>query len=95
MDFPRPTRYGDRLTFKLWTIKVGRSSCEVRIEASFHGELRMQVRQVLVFIRASDGRPTAIPPEIVGRMKRFVLEPTELAPLAPPAPRGTRKTKRS
>jgi len=24
VDFPRPTRYGDRLTFKLWTTKVGR-----------------------------------------------------------------------
>ena len=87
VDFPRPTRYGDRLTFKLWTIKVGRSSCEVRIEASFHGELRMQVRQVLVFIRAADGRPSPIPPEIVGRMKRFTLDPTELAPLEPPIAR--------
>lgn len=80
VDFPRPTRYGDRLTFKLWTVKVGRTSCEVRIEASFHGEVRMQVRQVLVFIRAADGRPVAIPPEIVGRMKRFQLEPSERPP---------------
>ena len=91
VDFSRPTKYGDRLTFKLWATKVGRSSCEVRIEASFHGELRMQVRQVLVFIRANDGRPVPIPPEIVGRMKRFMLEPTELAPLSPP---GAHKKRR-
>jgi len=28
VDFPKPTRYGDRLTFNLWTSKVGRTSCE-------------------------------------------------------------------
>ena len=81
VDFPRPTKYGDRLTFKLWTAKVGRTSCEVRIEASFHGELRMQAQQVLVFIAATDGRPTPIPPEVASRMKRFMLEPTELPPV--------------
>jgi 4-hydroxybenzoyl-CoA thioesterase len=85
VDFPRPTKYGDRLTFKLWAVKVGRTSCEVRIEASFHGELRMGVRQVLVFIGAADGRPTPIPPEVSSRMKRFMLEPTELPPIEPPA----------
>jgi 4-hydroxybenzoyl-CoA thioesterase len=85
VDFPRPTKYGDRLTFKLWTTKVGRTSCEVRIEASFHGEVRMQVRQVLVFIMATNGRPTLIPPEVASRMRRFVLEPTELPPMRAPA----------
>src|SRR6185437_6650641 len=69
VDFPRPTKYGDRLTFKLWTTKVGRTSCEIRIEASFHGEVRMQVRQVLVFITATSGRPTLIPPEVASRMR--------------------------
>jgi 4-hydroxybenzoyl-CoA thioesterase len=85
VDFPRPTKYGDRLTFKLWTTKVGRTSCEVHIEASFHGEVRMQVRQVLVFITATSGRPTLIPPEVASRMRRFVLEPTELPPMRAPA----------
>ena len=49
VDFIKPTRYGDRLTFNLWTVKVGRTSCELRIEASLGGELRMRVKQVLVF----------------------------------------------
>jgi 4-hydroxybenzoyl-CoA thioesterase len=65
VDFPRPTKYGNRLT--LWTTKVGRTSCEVRIEASFCGEVRMQVRQVLVLITATSGRPTLIPPEVTSR----------------------------
>jgi 4-hydroxybenzoyl-CoA thioesterase len=74
VDFPKPTRFGDRLTFNLWVIKVGRTSCEVRIEASFHGELRMSVKQVLVFIGAETGRATEIPPELVSRMARFGAE---------------------
>jgi|HubBroStandDraft_5_1064220.scaffolds.fasta_scaffold71777_2 4-hydroxybenzoyl-CoA thioesterase len=81
VDFAKPTHYGERLTFNLWTLKVGRTSCELRIEASHQGELRMRVRQVLVFISASTARATAVPPELVARMQRFSLE----APPAPPA----------
>jgi 4-hydroxybenzoyl-CoA thioesterase len=74
VDFVKPTRYGDRLTFNLWTVKIGKSSCELRIEASLHAELRMRVRQVLVFIAAETGRATAIPPELISRMHRFGLD---------------------
>src|ERR1700724_4474473 len=70
VDFVKPTRYGDRLTFNLWTVKIGKTSCELRIEASHQGELRMRVRQVLVFISASTGLSTPIPPELVSRMHR-------------------------
>jgi 4-hydroxybenzoyl-CoA thioesterase len=80
VDFPKPTKYGDRLTFKLWAIKIGNTSCEVRIEASLHGELHMSVRQMLVFIKASTGRATPIPPEVVSRMKRFTLDDGEIPP---------------
>jgi 4-hydroxybenzoyl-CoA thioesterase len=85
VDFPKPTRFGDRLTFNLWTVKMGRTSCEVRIEASHHGELRMSVKQVLVFISAESGRATEIPPELVSRMARFTadLEPVAKNILAP------------
>ena len=65
VDFVKPTRYGDRLTFNLWTVKIGKTSCELRIEASHQGELRMRVKQVLVFISASTARATPIPPELV------------------------------
>jgi hypothetical protein len=30
VDFVKPTRYGDRLTFNLWTVKIGKTSCELR-----------------------------------------------------------------
>jgi acyl-CoA thioesterase FadM len=71
VDFPKPTKFGDRLTFKLWTTRIGRTSCELRIEASHHGEVRMTAKQVLVFISAELGRATEIPPELVSRMNRF------------------------
>jgi 4-hydroxybenzoyl-CoA thioesterase len=74
VDFIKPTRYGDRLTFNLWTVKVGRTSCELRIEASLGGELRMRVRQVLVFISSDTSRATEIPTELVARMHRFAGE---------------------
>jgi 4-hydroxybenzoyl-CoA thioesterase len=94
VDFVKPTRYGDRLTFNLWTVKIGNTSCEVRIEASHQGELRMRVRQVLVFISAGTGHSTPIPPELISRMHRFALEeePTQAAAAKVPdrAPRKRR-----
>jgi 4-hydroxybenzoyl-CoA thioesterase len=80
VDFVKPTRYGDRLTFNLWTVKIGKTSCELRIEASHQGELRMRVSQVLVFISASTARATPIPPELVSRMHRFLAEGEPAAP---------------
>jgi 4-hydroxybenzoyl-CoA thioesterase len=80
VDFEKPTRYGDRLTFNLWTVKVGRTSCELRIEASLGGELRMRVKQVLVFISAATARATAIPPELVSRMHRFAVQAEQSRP---------------
>jgi hypothetical protein len=61
----------NRLTFNFWTVTIGRTSCELPIEASHGGELRMRVKQVLVFISALTGRATVIPPALVSRMHRF------------------------
>jgi acyl-CoA thioesterase FadM len=58
----------------LWAVKVGRASCELRIEASLGGELRMRVKQVLVFISVSTSRATEIPPELVSRIHRFMVD---------------------
>ena len=54
VDFPTPSRFGDALDFRLWVAKLGRSSCELRIEASMNGQLRMRVRQVLVFMTPAE-----------------------------------------
>jgi 4-hydroxybenzoyl-CoA thioesterase len=88
VDFTRPTHYGERLTFNLWTVKVGRTSCQLRIEASHQGQLRLRVKQVLVFISADSARATAIPPELISRMHRFALD-------AEPAPARKRRSRAS
>ena len=88
VDFVKPTRYGDRLTFNLWTVKAGTTSCELKIEASHQGELRMRAKQVLVFISAASARATPIPPELISRMQRFAFDP-ESAP--PPKKRVSRR----
>ena len=80
VDFNKPTRYGERLTFNLWTIKLGRTSCELRIEASHQGEQRMRAKQVLVFISAASARATPIPPELLSRMQRFSLDSGKTPP---------------
>jgi len=80
VDFIKPTRYGERLTFNLWVVKAGTTSCELRIEASHQGELRMRAKQVLVFISAASARATAIPPELISRMHRFTAEVETAAP---------------
>jgi 4-hydroxybenzoyl-CoA thioesterase len=74
VDFQKPTRYGERLTFNLWTVKAGTTSCELRIEASHQGELRMRAKQVLVFISAATSRATPIPTELISRMQRFAVD---------------------
>ncbi len=84
VDYPKPTRYGDRLTFNLWTVRTGRTSCELRIEASHQGELRMRLKQVLVFISADTGRALPIPLELQTRMQRFRVEGDARATAAAP-----------
>jgi 4-hydroxybenzoyl-CoA thioesterase len=93
VDFTKPTRYGDRLTFFLWTTKIGKTSCELRIEASHQGELRMRVKQVLVFISAATARSTPIPPELISRMHRFVEEGEPAVPPPATAPRKRKSVK--
>jgi 4-hydroxybenzoyl-CoA thioesterase len=88
VDFIKPTRYGERLTFNLWTVKAGTTSCELRIEASHQGEIRMRAKQVLVFISAASARATPIPPELISRMQRFAFD-AESAP--PPKKRVSRR----
>jgi 4-hydroxybenzoyl-CoA thioesterase len=96
VDFTKPTRYGERLTFNLWTVRAGTTSCELRIEASHQGELRMRAKQVLVFISAATARATPIPPELISRMQRFAIaakEPPAKAPSAKKPSVSKRKTR--
>lgn len=72
VDFVRPSRFGERLTFELQVTGTGRSSCTLGIRAVCGDELRMQVRQVLVFFDQAAGRPVRIPDDILRRMRPFI-----------------------
>ena len=73
-DFPNASRFGDRLTFKLQVAKIGRSSVNLEIEGSCQGQPRVTFKQTLVFMSASDRKAVAIPPDIVHRLKRYLVE---------------------
>jgi 4-hydroxybenzoyl-CoA thioesterase len=83
-DFPNPSRFGDRLTFKLQVVKIGRSSVNLEIEGSCQGQPRVTFKQTLVFMSASERKAVAIPPDIVHRLKRYVPEsPKKAKPSTP------------
>ncbi len=73
VDFLNAAWFGDRLTFNLWVKKIGRTSCELHIEASHQGKVAMRVKQVLVFMIEKSRRATPIAPDIVKRMKRYMV----------------------
>ena len=72
VDFLNAAWFGDRLIFSLWVKRIGRSSCELLIEASHQGKIAMRVKQVLVFTTERKRRPTPIPPDIVHRMQHYL-----------------------
>ena len=71
IDFPKPSRFGDRLTFRLEVARIGKTSCTLHVEASCQGEIRVTARQVLVFMEQSKRTAVSIPLDIAKRMKRF------------------------
>jgi 4-hydroxybenzoyl-CoA thioesterase len=73
-DFVKPARFGERLLFTLAVRRIGRTSCELQIEASLAGATRMRMRQVLVLLSATSGRAVAIPPRIGRQMRRFLVK---------------------
>jgi 4-hydroxybenzoyl-CoA thioesterase len=73
VDFRRPSVYGDNVTFKLVVTKIGRTSCHLSLVASKGRQLRMTVKQVIVFLHARRRTPVPLPPDIVKRMRRFLV----------------------
>lgn len=71
VDFRSPSRFGDRLTFKLAVARIGTSSLDLDIEASLQGEVRMSVKQTLVFIDTEQRKPAPIPDDLRKRIARF------------------------
>jgi 4-hydroxybenzoyl-CoA thioesterase len=75
VDFKRPSVYGDKITFRLVVDRIGRTSCQLTLEAGKGREVRMTVKQVIVFLDAKTRRPVPLPPDITKQMRRFVEKP--------------------
>jgi 4-hydroxybenzoyl-CoA thioesterase len=75
VDFIRPSVYGETITFKLMVNKIGRTSCHITMEASKARELRMTVKQIIVFLHSMERKPVPVPPDIIKRMRKFVATP--------------------
>ena len=64
VDFPAPSRYGDVLNYELRVLRLGHASCTLGIHANCGGELRLSVRQVIVFVSAETRKAVAIPEDL-------------------------------
>ena len=74
VDFRKPSVYGDKITFRLHVTQIGRTSCHVTMVACKGREVRMTVKQVIVFIHSRKRTPIPIPDDIAKRMKRFLVK---------------------
>ncbi len=79
IDYKAATTLGEVLTFDLWLTRVSRRSFSTRIEASVDGEVRMQVRSTLVFIRSGNAflgedkmTSVSIPDDLRNAMTRYL-----------------------
>lgn len=56
-DFPKASRLGDRLTFALTVERIGGASLTLRHRATCGNEVRLNARQVLVWVENDRARP--------------------------------------
>jgi 4-hydroxybenzoyl-CoA thioesterase len=73
--FTRPSRLGDRLTFRLGVERLGGSSFTLDIVADHDGEQRVKARLVLVCVDLETIGVRPIPDRIRARMSAFELHP--------------------
>jgi 4-hydroxybenzoyl-CoA thioesterase len=73
-EFHAPSRLGEVLDLELRPRRIGRSSCEIAIEAACGGERRMSVSQTIVWIAMATGRSQPWPEELKRRIERQIEE---------------------
>ncbi|MBX7200946.1 MAG: acyl-CoA thioesterase [Rhodospirillaceae bacterium] len=72
VDFLKPSRLGDRLTFTLRVAKIGRSSFDLEIVCSCGREARFKAAATLVYTSFEPFAPAPLPEELRLRMAPFV-----------------------
>jgi 4-hydroxybenzoyl-CoA thioesterase len=77
VDFVQVSRLEDLLEFALMVERLGESSCRLKIQAHCHGELRIDVRQTIVFVDMKAMAPTPWSDHLRARMEPFMLQGAE------------------
>lgn len=72
-DFRKASRIGEVLIFSLELVEIGTKSFQLRIQASFAGEVRVETKLTLVCVTLGDSlRAIEIPGELRTRMEPFL-----------------------
>jgi 4-hydroxybenzoyl-CoA thioesterase len=77
VDFVQVSRLEDLLEFSLMIERLGESSCRLKIQAHCHGELRIDVRQTIVFVDMAAMSPAPWPDALRAKMEPFMLQGAE------------------
>jgi 4-hydroxybenzoyl-CoA thioesterase len=79
VDYLKPSRLGDKLTFTLRVAKIGRSSFDVDVDCTCGEEMRVKAAVTLVYASAEPLASMPIPDDLRARMTAFTTaEPTPL-----------------
>lgn len=71
VEFLKPSRLGDRLTFTLRVAKIGRSSFDVEIDCTCGRETRFKAAVMLVYTSFDPLAPAPIPDDLRKKMLTF------------------------
>jgi 4-hydroxybenzoyl-CoA thioesterase len=74
VDFKKASRLEEVLEFRLGVERLGRSSCLLRIQAWCGDELRLDVRQTIVFVDLAAMKPQSWPADLRARMQPYLIE---------------------
>jgi 4-hydroxybenzoyl-CoA thioesterase len=74
IDFKKASRLEEVLDFRLHVERLGRSSCLLRIQAWCGDELRLDVRQTIVFVDLEAMKPRSWPADLRARMQPYLIE---------------------
>jgi 4-hydroxybenzoyl-CoA thioesterase len=77
VDFVAESKLADVVDFSLAVERIGVSSCRMKIQAHCHGELRLDVRQTIVFVDMEAMKSRPWPDELRARMEPFMLDGAE------------------
>ncbi len=80
VEFKAPSRLEDALSYRLHVVKVGRSSANLRLRVVCGEELRLEVRQTLVFVDLETMKARPWPDDLRQRMAAFVSDAPEETP---------------